>query len=210
MVLCIINQVIMHNKELKNSTRRPRNRKATKAQFISAVHAAFNTEMYEPPTLSVVSQFTNYNKGLIYRYFGSFNGLVRAYIQSLAEELATEFSSSLNAHAASEDIVQRAILRVVDKFSQRKGFQRIVRWEIANGKYYFLPACISKIKAQIRDQRDLSQKMSDTLTVVFSGLYFLALSHDGRASCGLDMTLKVDQLRTRKIVKDILQTVPGF
>ena len=74
-----------------------RNRKATEQRLLSAIQELIEESGFEKLGINAVASKAGVSKMLIYRYFGSLDGLVAAYIERFSNILT--FVSCTKSHA---------------------------------------------------------------------------------------------------------------
>lgn len=113
-----------------------RNRKITEEKFIDAVHSILFQEGYGALGVNAVAEKAGMNKVLLYRYFGSLEGLLERYIEGmdpfpdLIPLLEMELSGRKSVSVAD---VSRIIFSALESaIIENPSFAEILKWEIVS------------------------------------------------------------------------------
>lgn len=120
-----------------------RDREATEKRLLEAVGQMIAEEGFEKIGINAVASQSGVSKILIYRYFGSVEGLMAAYIRQhdFWLNFPLEFPARENINAFVKDIFRRQI-----KLLRRNPtLKRLHRWELS---------CDNEMIRQLREQRE--------------------------------------------------------
>jgi AcrR family transcriptional regulator len=118
-----------------NIKTREKNKALTMRQLIDAVATIFRIEGYTGLGVNKVAKMAGVNKKLIYRYFGSFNGLVEAYV--VETDYWMRFADHMRELKIPDNApgMQRLLSQVLKNqflyFQQDKEMQQLILWELS-------------------------------------------------------------------------------
>jgi AcrR family transcriptional regulator len=167
-----------------------RNRTRTAEKFINAVHAILMEEGYGALGINAVAQRAGANKVLLYRYFGSLEGLLEQYVDrmdpfpNLIEAIEHELG---NRETLTVDEVCRIIFTTLEQaILENPSFAEMLKWEIVSSNH------LTQKIAQSREQsgRQLTEYLKEhyhwdktkdieaVLAILTGGLFYLWMRED--------------------------------
>lgn len=120
-----------------------RDREATEKRLLETVGQMIAEEGFEKIGINAVASQSGVSKILIYRYFGSVEGLMAAYIgqHDFWLNFPLEFPARENINAFVKDIFRRQI----ELLRRNPTLKRLYRWELS---------CDNEMIRQLREQRE--------------------------------------------------------
>lgn len=120
-----------------------RDREATEKRLLETVGQMIAEEGFEKIGINAVASQSGVSKILIYRYFGSVEGLMAAYIRQhdFWLNFPLEFPARENINAFVKDIFRRQI----ELLRRNPTLKRLYRWELS---------CDNEMIRQLREQRE--------------------------------------------------------
>lgn len=112
-----------------------KDKELTKKKLIQAVGDVIKTEGFQHLRISKISKYANVDRKLIYRYFGSLNYLVEAYI--LENDYWMVFSDQMKQALAdkqfpgTEQLITEILQNQFRYFASQKEMQRLILWELS-------------------------------------------------------------------------------
>jgi AcrR family transcriptional regulator len=112
-----------------------KDKELTKKKLINAVGDVVKAEGFQNLKISKISKYANVDRKLIYRYFGSLNYLVEAYI--LENDYWMVFSNNMKQmlndkqFSGSEQLITEILQNQFEYFSSQKEMQRLILWELS-------------------------------------------------------------------------------
>lgn len=113
----------------------PRNKELTKRKLINAVAFIFKNEGYAGLGVNKVAKLAEVNKKLIYRYFGSFERLIEAYV--VETDYWMRFADHMRELSIPDNApgMQRLLSQVLKNqfiyFLEDKEMQQLILWELS-------------------------------------------------------------------------------
>jgi len=170
-----------------------RDRESTEERLIAAVGEIIAAEGFESLGVRKVAELAGVNKTLIYRYFGSLDGLIYAYMR--------KYDFWLNMPAGRPDTsnikeyLSAFFRNQIAEYRGNTTLKRLRRWELSTDKEFV---------TRIRDQREKNgvqfmetmagfarmdkQQMQAITTLVDAGVSYLAMLEDNcRMYNGIDI-----------------------
>lgn len=113
-----------------------KNKEETKRKLITAIGHVFQTEGYAGLGVNKVAKLAGVSKKLIYRYFGSFERLIEAYV--METDYWMQFSGELRQLSTPKDMegTKRLIGYILKNqflyFQSDKAMQELILWELSS------------------------------------------------------------------------------
>ena len=113
----------------------PKNKELTKRKLINAVAFIFKNEGYAGLGVNKVAKLAEVNKKLIYRYFGSFERLIEAYV--VETDYWMRFADHMRELNVPDDAqgMQRLLSQVLKNqfiyFLEDREMQQLILWELS-------------------------------------------------------------------------------
>lgn len=120
-----------------------RDREATEARLIDTVGRMIAENGFEKIGINAVATQSGVSKILIYRYFGSVEGLMAAYIRQ--HDFWINFPLELPCREELPLFVKRMFQGQVEQLRNNATLRRLYRWELS---------CNNDMIAQLREQRE--------------------------------------------------------
>jgi AcrR family transcriptional regulator len=112
-----------------------KNKEQTKRKLVEAVGHVFKTDSYNGLGVNRVARIAGVNKKLIYRYFGSFENLVEAYVTETDYWIAfARHMAAFDAGLGNGDIgdfIGKILIRQFDYFKGHPEMQQLILWELS-------------------------------------------------------------------------------
>ncbi|WP_278584804.1 TetR/AcrR family transcriptional regulator [Coprobacter fastidiosus] len=105
-----------------------RNRKATERRLLSAIQELIEEFGFEKLGINAVASKAGVSKMLIYRYFGSLDGLVAAYIEQY--DFWINFKSNLPDREGLEIFIKEMFHCQIAVLRENYTLRRLYRWEL--------------------------------------------------------------------------------
>lgn len=183
-----------------------KNKLLTKRKLIDAVAEIFHAEGYQGLGVNKVARIAGVSKKLIYRYFGTFEQLIEAYVveidywMRLAEQIRQ--SEGLSLEPGSEAFVADLLVNQFRGFLDDRRMQELIRWEISTGNP--LMKSIHQARELLGQQLfELTDKQIPDKTVNFraisallvGGIYYTVLHADMNGGLFSDVDLATKEGR---------------
>jgi len=164
-----------------------RNREKTAERFIDAVHEILKDEGYEALGVNAVAERAGANKVLLYRYFGSFEGLMEEYVQRmdpfpiLIEKIEAQLEGRENLPV--EEVCSIIFASLEQSIFENPSFAEMLRWEIAASNPLTRRIAESREENGVRLTRylkgrfewDRTKDVEAVLAILTGGLFYLWL-----------------------------------
>lgn len=163
-----------------------RNKKASMANLLRAVGNVINREGFRDLGVNSIAREAGCDKVLIYRYFGSYDGLLDAYFEQndfythfnlseISENVPTERE---NLKRMVKDILRNQLFQTI----ANPGYQEVLRWELVDDSKV-LQTYASRREASGHALTKLlsaslpasSADIEAMIAILVSGLYYLVL-----------------------------------
>lgn len=194
-----------------------KNKALTMRRLITAVGDIFMQNGYEGLGVNKVARVAGVNKKLIYRYFGSLDRLIEAYVVEndywmlLAENLGNfmaDFTMQEN-----ELMISQVLVKQFEHFSKDKKMQELIRWELSGN---------SPLMKSIHHAREsIGEKLLNTTdphfqkrpvnfravaALLVGGIYYTILhaKTNGGKFADLDMNSPADRIQLAATIKQIV------
>jgi AcrR family transcriptional regulator len=181
-----------------------RNPDERKLKLIAAVGETLKEEGYESLGLNKIAARAGVSKPMVYEYFGSLNGLLKAYIAGNDSWVPYLESLKLPEHPTSEELQKCFVKMLQDQFRffhQEKEMQRLVHWQIRSYNPLMRATCEAREREGARILKladDHFRKSGISLKAVMAmlvgGIYYNVL-HDTAGlgtMAGMDMKNEKD------------------
>jgi len=181
-----------------------RNPDERKLKLIAAVGETLKEDGYESLGLNKIAARAGVSKPMVYEYFGSLNGLLKAYIAGNDSWVPYLESLELPEHPNSEELKNCFIKMLQDQFRffhQEKEMQRLVHWQIRSYNPLMRAICEAREREGARLLRladDHFRKsgisLKAVLAMVVGGVYYNILhdSADLGTIAGIDLKNEKD------------------
>lgn len=169
-----------------------RNRLATMERILRAAGEVMAEVGTEKAGINAIAERAAVNKVLVYRYFGSWNGLIEAFVQrgfflSLISERGQEALPTNPPPADRGRIWQATLARVLEELRQRPAARALLRWEMANSQTELARRLASLRneafgKAIAKLAPTASCDAAATVALLWGGMVYLVLVSNQRSS----------------------------
>lgn len=166
-------------------------------EILDAVGRTLKKQGYAKLNLNTVGEEVNLDKSALYRYFGNFEELLRAYIERQDYWLKgiKEFGDvEVDDKAGELKHIIKEQFKLLDKNPE---FQQLLIWELADKDGLTTPISIRremfsrKLIEQAKGVLELQGiNLNYIIALIFSGFYFLILHKEQAEFCGVDMKQK--------------------
>lgn len=128
-------------------TSRERDAEVAREAILEAAEEIFARGGFDGARVDTIAAESNYNKSLIFHYFGDKEGLYRAVIARLKRRMLTKYLEPLAAFAQSSEEISESRVRIflelcVERYfaflTQHPRNLRIMSWEAAEGWHTFM------------------------------------------------------------------------
>lgn len=197
-----------------------RNREKTAERFIDAVHGILKEEGYEALGVNAVAERAGANKVLLYRYFGSFEGLMEEYVQrmdpfpGLIEKIETRLAEKGNLPV--KEVCKVIFSSLEEAIFDNPSFAEMLRWEIVASTPLTRRIAESREENGVRltnylkerFEWDRTKDIEAVLAILTGGLFYLWLrsstaEHYNNVPIGGDSGRK----RLAEAATDIVKTI---
>lgn len=120
-----------------------RAREATEKRLLDAIGMMITDNGFEKIGINAIASQSGVSKILIYRYFGSVEGLIAAYIQQ--HDFWLNFPLELPDRKQLPVFLKSMFQKQIEQLRNNPTLKRLYRWELS---------CNNKMIAQLRDQRE--------------------------------------------------------
>lgn len=120
-----------------------RDREATEQRLIDTIGILVAEEGFEKIGVNAVAARSGVSKILIYRYFGSVEGLLGAYIRQ--HDFWINFPLDFPDREELPAFIKRMFQGEIDQFRSNPTLKRLYRWELS---------CHNEVIAKLREQRE--------------------------------------------------------
>ncbi|PIE53460.1 hypothetical protein CSA37_01170 [Candidatus Fermentibacteria bacterium] len=157
-----------------------RDSEKTKQKIIEAVERILIEKGYTGIGVNAVAREAGVDKVLIYRYFGSMEGLLRSFRNKYDKNMVKiDESYSVPEDSSFSESVAKVIMRVFNSFRKDKLAREVAVWELSDSN----PLTVSFLKdieqRQMQMLRELKSDLSPdevtAMTIIASGLIFMVL-----------------------------------
>ncbi|MFI5160511.1 MAG: TetR/AcrR family transcriptional regulator [Sphingobacteriales bacterium] len=189
-----------------------RNPDERKLKLIGSVGETLKEEGYERLGLNKIAAKAGVSKPMVYEYYGSLNGLLKAYIAGKDSWVPYLESLELPKHPTTEELKNLFIKMLQDQFRffhGEKEMQRLVHWQVKGYNPLMRATCEAREREGARLLRltdDHFRKSGISLKAVMAllvgGIYYNVL-HD---SAGLGTMAGID-LKNEKDFEVMLRTM---
>jgi len=140
-------------KEKKISTER--DRETTENKLLETIGQMIAENGFEKIGINAVAAHSGVSKILIYRYFGSIEGLMAAYIRQ--NDFWINFPLEIPDHESLPSFLKKTIYNQIEQLRNSPTLKRLYRWELS---------CNNEMIVRLREQREeiglnLVEKISD-------------------------------------------------
>jgi len=200
-----------------------KDKELTKQKLIRAVGEVVKKEGFQNLKISKIAKYAQVDRKLIYRYFGSLNYLVEAYI--LENDYWMVFSDKMKEMLAgkhfsgSEQLITEVLQNQFSYFASQKETQRLILWELSVNSP--LMRSIHNVRENLGQEfLDLSDAHFQGGTVNFravaallvGGIYYTILHtvNNGGTFAGIDLNTKSGKDEISKALAQIVHwAYPG-
>lgn len=195
-----------------------KDKEQTKRRLINAVAEIFKSEGYTGLGVNKVARIAGVNKKLIYRYFGSFDGLKEAYVVETDYWLL--FSQKMREAEVPED--KDSTRRLISELLQNQftyvhgdqGMQELILWELSSNSD--LMRSIHRIREsmgsellQMTDTYLTNEKVNfrAIAALLVGGIYYMILHsrHSGGMFSGIDLRSVAGRQEIRKAIDLVIE-----
>src|ERR1700744_326821 len=189
-----------------------RNPDERRLKLIEAVGETLTEKGYEALGLNKIAAQAGVSKPMVYEYFGSLNGLLKAYIAGNDSWVPYLESLELPEHPTSEELQKCFIKMLQDQFRffhQEKEMQRLVHWQIRSYNPLMRATCEAREREGARllrladdHFRNSGISLKAVMAMLVGGIYYNVL-HD---AAGLGTMAGID-LKNEKDFEVMLKTI---
>ena len=203
---------------MQKKVTREQKKEKSKQKFLDAVGSILEDKGHAGLKVNDIAKKAGLDKKLIYKYFGSTNGLLDEYIRS------KDFWSNVKiSDAASEPTIDNGkafatelLQNQFDYVSQDKEFQKVLLWSLSEER--------KSLKKMTQDQEENGELMFGAITdphfgekaedfravmaLLISGTYYLSLYAEANGStfCGLDLKNATDNSKIKDALKFLINS----
>src|ERR1700761_5667911 len=189
-----------------------RNPDERRLKLIEAVGETLKEKGYESLGLNKIAAQAGVSKPMVYEYYGSLNGLLKAYIAGKDSWVPYLESLELPEQPTAEELKDCFIKMLQDQFlffHQEKEMQRLVHWQIRGYNPLMRATCEAREREGARllkltddHFRGSGISLKAVLAMIVGGVYYNVL-HD---SAGLGTMAGID-LKNEKDFEVVLKTI---
>ncbi len=164
--------------------------------------------------INIVSEEANVSKALIYKYYGSFDDLLRAYIEKQDYWINVLKEHGKNKVENQREFVKELMFRQIDFQLKNKEFSELLIWGLADKEDF---ASTVTIKRELMSEELLRQyshllashgiNFNHFIAVLVSSIYYLIMHKDKTTFCGLDLNKKKDQADFKMFISWLVDLV---
>lgn len=194
-----------------------RNPDERKLKLIAAVGETLEEEGYENLSLNKIVARAGVSKPMVYEYFGSLNGLLKAYIAGKDSWVPYLESLVLPEHPTAEDLKKCFVRMLQDQFlffHQNKEMRRLVHWQIKGYNPLMRATCEAReregarlLKLTDNHFRKSGISLKAVLAMLVGGIYYNVM-HDAAGlgtMAGIDMKNEKDFDTMLKTIAQIVE-----
>lgn len=197
---------------------RPKNRALTERRLIDAVGAVIRTKGYKNLGVNAVAKEADVNKKLIYRYFGTFDKLIEAYIleNDYWMNLSRKMENVIQCKSDPRDMKEVIVSLLEGQFTyflEHPAMQDIILWEIT--EHADLLNSISNVREIIGHVifekmdtvfKDTGINLRAISAILVSGIYYMILHAKKNEStiCEINVSSVAGQQGILKAVRQII------
>ncbi|WP_454802981.1 TetR/AcrR family transcriptional regulator [Mucilaginibacter phyllosphaerae] len=178
---------------------RTRNPDEKMSRLIDAVGKTLIEKGYHGLGVNKIAVRSGVSKPMVYQYFGSFSGLLKAYISGKDSWVPYFKSLNLPERPTTEDLKNLFIKMLQDQFRyfhQEKEMQRLIHWQVSEYNPLMRATCEVREKEGLRlldmvegHFRNSGVSLKAVLALLVGGVYFNVL-HDSAGAgtmAGIDL-----------------------
>ncbi|MES2063390.1 MAG: TetR/AcrR family transcriptional regulator [Bacteroidota bacterium] len=178
---------------------RTRNPDEKMSKLIDAVGETLIEKGYNGLGVNKIATRAGVSKPMVYQYFGSFSGLLKAYISGKDSWVPYFKSLNLPERPTTEDLKNLFIKTLQDQFRyfhQEKEMQRLIHWQVSEYNPLMRATCEVREKEGLRlldmvegHFRNSGVSLKAVLALLVGGVYFNVLhdSADAGTMAGIDL-----------------------
>jgi AcrR family transcriptional regulator len=178
---------------------RTRNPDEKMSRLIAAVGETLIEKGYHGLGVNKIATRAGVSKPMVYQYFGSFSGLLKAYISGKDSWVPYFKSMNLPEKPTTEDLKNLFIKMLQDQFRyfhQEKEMQRLIHWQVSEYNPLMRATCEVREKEGLRlldmvdgHFRNSGVSLKAVLALLVGGVYFNVLhdSADAGTMAGIDL-----------------------
>lgn len=178
---------------------RTRNPDEKMSKLIDAVGETLIEKGYNGLGVNKIAMRAGVSKPMVYQYFGSFSGLLKAYISGKDSWVPYFKSLNLPERPTTEDLKSLFIKMLQDQFRyfhQEKEMQRLIHWQVSEYNPLMRATCEVREKEGLRlldmvegHFRNSGVSLKAVLALLVGGVYFNVLhdSADAGTMAGIDL-----------------------
>jgi AcrR family transcriptional regulator len=178
---------------------RTRNPDEKMSRLIDAVGETLIEKGYHGLGVNKIATRAGVSKPMVYQYFGSFSGLLKAYINGKDSWVPYFKSLNLPEKPTTEDLKNLFIKMLQDQFRyfhQEKEMQRLIHWQVSEYNPLMRATCEVREKEGLRlldmvdgHFRNSGVSLKAVLALLVGGVYFNVLhdSADAGTMAGIDL-----------------------
>ncbi|TVQ26970.1 MAG: TetR/AcrR family transcriptional regulator [Spirochaetaceae bacterium] len=205
-------------------TTRPRDRSATERRLVQATLDLIREGGFDAAGVNAIAERAGVSKVLIYRYFGDYQGLLRAVgdeIRLLETDLATGILDRLGVAASPGDVIRETIVSLREMVRRDELLRKVLIWELSSRND--LTDAFAQSRERIGTEqtaafdRFLRLRRPDDpidsyalLAIVSAGVFYLALRSDSVAVFnGVDLQSEEGWQRIGDALAELLDRPPA-
>jgi AcrR family transcriptional regulator len=194
-----------------------RNPDGRKFKLIEAVGETLKEKGYESLGLNKIAARAGVSKPMVYEYFGSLNGLLKAYIAGKDSWVPYLESLELPEHPTTDELKDCFIKMLQDQFRSfhgEKEMQRLVHWQVRGYNPLMRATCEAREREGARllkladgHFRKSGISLKAVMAMLVGGIYYNIL-HDSAAlgtMAGIDLKNEKDFNIMLKTIKQIVE-----
>lgn len=192
--------------------RRPRRKKLeVRMDILDAVGRVLREHGYAKLGINLVAEYAHVDKNVIYRNFGSFEGLLDQYVQNQDYWIKTikeyEYSESMDYRS----LLKRLLIDQLNYVNQHREIQQLLVWELGENNIYTRSIANRRedmIKGILQMYSDYFKEtridFNALSALLLSGIYYLVLHKDVSGFCHLDINRKDEAARLERAIETFI------
>jgi AcrR family transcriptional regulator len=191
-----------------------RNKERTKSKILDSLGEIIAKEGFSKLTVMKIARKAGIDKKLIYMYWGGFDGIVKAYLDSRPFLDFNPLEDESNGSYGQKDILNQFLEKYFDSLLENAEMSGIMAWklneritplqELDQKHEQWREEMFNKMNEERFKDRDINCKAVGA--ILMGGLYYLALNRhsDNDSFCGIDMKDQNGKQEIKKAVQQIL------
>ena len=204
----------MESPDPREQVRKIKDKEQTRRKLIMAVGELIRVKGYTGLGVNKIAKQAGVNKKLIYRYFGSPENLIEAYV--VEKDYWMVFSEKLKDQAAEEKVdLQETISNILEQqfdfFFSEVEMQQLILWEISGESKLMKSIAVVREDLAAEFLRLTDEHFENSginfraLSALLSaGVYYMILHDKAGEYCGLDIKRAGDREEVKRTLRQIV------